>query len=434
MQVSHTPGSSATDNSLEECRKIGNNTIGTVERFEDGGHIQDWSKFLKPQGVLKTIIIPIDFPDAPHETTIQSIKKFGQEISGEFSRLSNNTVKLEISTTSSWIRMPHEGKFYLSTIWTQKINDALDAADNEIDFSKFDLVLIKVDERNSPINSAGALPMWGENLGDGVKVLRGAFLGNDYWTKQGQGVQVAVHEISHVFGLPDLYQRNSTGKFQVGIFDLMSTFRLQYELHMLGWNKWKLGWLEEKSLKCLSASNPILLELPIDKSKWSPVFIPFQDRVIGVELWADQKYSSSTYAIIYEVSPKKYVWASNLESGKESPIELLRPTSTAAIVIPDSELNLSAKFSVGDFVESNGLKFHFLAKGKENFYLSVTPVGQSEINIPKENQVIIESPESSSGGPIAKVMKKTTITCIKGKVTKKVTAVKPKCPAGYKKK
>ena len=29
-------------------------------------------------------------------------------------------------------------------------------------------------------------------------------------------------------------------------------------------------------------------------------------------------------------------------------------------------------------------------------------------------------------------MKKTTITCVKGKVTKKVTAVKPKCPTGYK--
>jgi hypothetical protein len=27
---------------------------------------------------------------------------------------------------------------------------------------------------------------------------------------------------------------------------------------------------------------------------------------------------------------------------------------------------------------------------------------------------------------------KTTITCVKGKLTKKVTAVKPKCPSGYK--
>jgi hypothetical protein len=32
------------------------------------------------------------------------------------------------------------------------------------------------------------------------------------------------------------------------------------------------------------------------------------------------------------------------------------------------------------------------------------------------------------------IEKKSTITCVKGKLTKKVTAVKPKCPAGYKKK
>lgn len=32
------------------------------------------------------------------------------------------------------------------------------------------------------------------------------------------------------------------------------------------------------------------------------------------------------------------------------------------------------------------------------------------------------------------VKRSTTITCIKGKVLKKVTGVKPKCPTGYKKK
>ena len=32
----------------------------------------------------------------------------------------------------------------------------------------------------------------------------------------------------------------------------------------------------------------------------------------------------------------------------------------------------------------------------------------------------------------AAALKKTTITCVKGKLTKKLTAVKPKCPAGYK--
>ena len=32
------------------------------------------------------------------------------------------------------------------------------------------------------------------------------------------------------------------------------------------------------------------------------------------------------------------------------------------------------------------------------------------------------------------VVKKTTITCVKGKVSKKITAVNPTCPSGYKKK
>jgi hypothetical protein len=36
--------------------------------------------------------------------------------------------------------------------------------------------------------------------------------------------------------------------------------------------------------------------------------------------------------------------------------------------------------------------------------------------------------------PVAAVKKKSAITCVKGKTTKKVSAVSPKCPAGYKKK
>ena len=34
----------------------------------------------------------------------------------------------------------------------------------------------------------------------------------------------------------------------------------------------------------------------------------------------------------------------------------------------------------------------------------------------------------------AKTGKKSTITCVKGKLSKKVSAINPKCPTGYKKK
>jgi len=36
--------------------------------------------------------------------------------------------------------------------------------------------------------------------------------------------------------------------------------------------------------------------------------------------------------------------------------------------------------------------------------------------------------------PVKTVPVKKTISCVKGKTVKKVTAVAPKCPAGYKKK
>jgi hypothetical protein len=43
--------------------------------------------------------------------------------------------------------------------------------------------------------------------------------------------------------------------------------------------------------------------------------------------------------------------------------------------------------------------------------------------------------EVAAPAPILKPLaaKKMTITCVKGKTIKKVTAVKPKCPAGFKK-
>ena len=53
-----------------------------------------------------------------------------------------------------------------------------------------------------------------------------------------------------------------------------------------------------------------------------------------------------------------------------------------------------------------------------------------------EQKTVVDKKVTLEGENKAKVSasKKITITCVKGKITKKVTAIKPKCPAGYKKK
>jgi hypothetical protein len=50
------------------------------------------------------------------------------------------------------------------------------------------------------------------------------------------------------------------------------------------------------------------------------------------------------------------------------------------------------------------------------------------------SRTIIPKPTVSSRSTKIVVPKKVTITCVKGKLTKKVTAIKPVCPTGYKKK
>jgi hypothetical protein len=47
---------------------------------------------------------------------------------------------------------------------------------------------------------------------------------------------------------------------------------------------------------------------------------------------------------------------------------------------------------------------------------------------------IMKAAADKAAADKAAVKKRTTITCVKGKVTKKVTAIKPVCPTGYKKK
>ena len=89
-----------------------------------------------------------------------------------------------------------------------------------------------------------------------------------------------------------------------------------------------------------------------------------------------------------------------------------------------------------------------LARANENFQnlsliptslqnkLSFLPLISSDADLIKSKMDLLDLQITKERAAQAKVTakKKTTITCIKGKLTNKVTAVKPKCPAGYKKK
>jgi hypothetical protein len=66
----------------------------------------------------------------------------------------------------------------------------------------------------------------------------------------------------------------------------------------------------------------------------------------------------------------------------------------------------------------------------KNFGFSA-PIIKAKLS--QEAEVVV-APTPTPTASAKPVIKKVTITCIKGKTSKKVTAVKPKCPTGYKKK
>ena len=81
-----------------------------------------------------------------------------------------------------------------------------------------------------------------------------------------------------------------------------------------------------------------------------------------------------------------------------------------------------------------GEKNGWVSLSAKNFEFSA-PVIKAKLT--QEPEVVVApspTPTPTSTASANPVIKKVTITCIKGKTSKKVTAVKPKCPTGYKKK
>jgi hypothetical protein len=74
-------------------------------------------------------------------------------------------------------------------------------------------------------------------------------------------------------------------------------------------------------------------------------------------------------------------------------------------------------------------------KISEFAYLTSIAIQKESKDYEIRSKVLNAVGESDWSEPVlvrAAVTKKSTIVCIKGKLTKKVTAVKPKCPSGYK--
>jgi M6 family metalloprotease-like protein len=209
--------------------------------------------WLRSRGRVNGVVLMVDFADAQAvgsaaagETYAPDGKYFDEVSFGRFS--------ISVTIGDRWIRMPHPTVFYTGTGNNrQYMLDAITTADPYVDFTNVEFAIV-VSTRSwlgSGSNGWYNLPGRGAQTAEG-EVRFGATVTPD---TSKFGKRPVNHEFLHSMGLPDLYFDDTS----TGSWDPMGTGgeRGPPSTHLLGWHKWRLGWLDPGQLTCVLAPGQI---------------------------------------------------------------------------------------------------------------------------------------------------------------------------------
>ena len=147
---------------------------------------------------------------------------------------------------------------------------------------------------------------------------------------------------------------------------------------------------------------------------WLPDDSALTLQVSSTHLRADRTPNVGTFNVVMPIKLARCLWGVDLSKAASASISASYPE------LGISEVVTTSSRVVGNTFEVSAAGFHFSA-----------PVIKMKVTQSANAQPVTPEPVVK---PASTAIKKSTITCVKGKTTKKVTAVAPKCPAGYKKK
>ena len=260
--------------------------------WEDEGHRTDYDVFLRPIGTLRAVMLFVDFPNAPKSAAPAGYRapepyfRWLAPAADWLARSSYGRLRLEITPVQHWYRMSHDDAAYgisrgLSfATHAAYLREAVALADRDVDFSAYDLVYVVPPRNASGITfSPGFIDSTGTAVqADGVALRHGATFGQDIWSWGATGFEVLDHETAHTFGLPDLWAFNPPGAtpdFQAytGDWDVMSQINGAAP-DFFGWEKWKMGWLRDSQVDCVTARGTTSHRLrPIEQSGGTKIVV-----------------------------------------------------------------------------------------------------------------------------------------------------------------
>ncbi|MFD2691728.1 M6 family metalloprotease domain-containing protein [Streptomyces phyllanthi] len=260
------------------------------------------SGYARSTGTVRALNLMIDFSDAPATgSALDRLAEFAPQTRAWFATSSYGKLDYRPEAPiGEWLRMPQSFRAYgiergapFEPGYRELVEDIVAAADPDVDFSEYDLVNVLVTPNAGPsaLDTVLSVTFAGNReapVADGVPVANTSFVYSRQDDGSGSyaetGYRVLPHENGHVFGLPDLYTHEGGGA--VGHWDIMSE-DWGVDNDLLGWHKWKLGWLEDTQVSCATTPGTTEYTLtPLPRRGGAKlVFVPVDSRTgYGIEL------------------------------------------------------------------------------------------------------------------------------------------------------
>ncbi|MFH8754681.1 M6 family metalloprotease domain-containing protein [Streptomyces atroolivaceus] len=222
----------------------------------------------RPDRTLDAVMIFLSFPDSDPVVSPEVLAAdYFPSTTRFFERASYGKFTLRAHPQPRWTPMPHPSTRYgIQRDWSSDrrsayLRDAIEAADEQTDFSAYDIVYLVADPDAPGVDSdATKVVNFDRPLhADDSDIRRVVTVFEEHPPDR----NVLAHETGHVFDLADLYHRPEDGKGDwdtyVGDWDVMgSQFGLSPDL--FGWHKWKLGWLEGGEVVCVQGAADLTLQ------------------------------------------------------------------------------------------------------------------------------------------------------------------------------
>ncbi|MET7453736.1 M6 family metalloprotease domain-containing protein [Streptomyces sp. NPDC005574] len=251
--------------SLDRSPALSPCLIGSGPAVQMSEGVPTSAGYSRSTGTVHALTLMVDFSDAPGQgSALDRFHEFFPQTQQWFHTSSYGRLDYRPETpVPTWLRMPKPFQAYgiergapFDPGYRRLVQDIVATADPKVDFRDYDFlnVLITPNAGPSALDTVLSVTFAGNTeapVADGVPVANASFVYSRQDDGSGSydrtGYRVLPHENGHVFGLPDLYTQEGGGS--VGHWDIMSE-DWGANNDLLGWHKWKLGWLDASQVHC----------------------------------------------------------------------------------------------------------------------------------------------------------------------------------------